>query len=179
MDTGMRKGIMEVPFGLYIGIWMSMGMAYGTYGMVAIPYAMALKWFLFGIVQYIIMGIVVAAVYGKKSRIRTLRFQGLHRTGKLWVNAEDFVSRSRNCLKAADCFRGKNCPRSSPQLLSAVTRPDPAPSVLEHAPVESSEDWCCGVRQEFGLRKRLHSVDYERVKIGAVRGTTISFSDHG
>ncbi len=61
------KGIMEgARFGLYIGIWMSMGMAYGTYAMVAIPYSMALKWFLFGIVQYIIMGIVVAAVYGKK-----------------------------------------------------------------------------------------------------------------
>ena len=61
------KGIMEgARFGLYIGIWMSMGAAYGTYAMVAIPYAMALKWFLFGIVQYVIMGVVVAAVYGKK-----------------------------------------------------------------------------------------------------------------
>jgi hypothetical protein len=43
-----------------------MGMAYGTYAMIAIPYALALKWFLFGIVQYVIMGIVVAMVYGKK-----------------------------------------------------------------------------------------------------------------
>lgn len=61
------KGIMEgVRYGLYIGIWMSMGMAYGTYTMIAIPYSLALKWFLLGIVQYIIMGIVVAAVYGKK-----------------------------------------------------------------------------------------------------------------
>ena len=61
------KGIMEgVRYGLYIGIWMSMGMAYGTYAMIAIPYSLALKWFLLGIVQYVIMGIVVAAVYGKK-----------------------------------------------------------------------------------------------------------------
>ena len=62
------KGIMEgVRFGLYIGIWMSMGMAYGTYAMIAIPYSLAIKWFLFGIIQYIIMGIVVSMVYGKKA----------------------------------------------------------------------------------------------------------------
>jgi len=61
------KGIMEgVRYGLYIGIWMSMGMAYGTYGMIAIPYAMAVKWFIFGIIQYVLMGIAAAAVYGKK-----------------------------------------------------------------------------------------------------------------
>jgi hypothetical protein len=61
------KGVMEgVRYGLYIGIWLSMGMAYGTYAMIAIPYGLALKWFLFGILQYVIMGIVVAMVYGKQ-----------------------------------------------------------------------------------------------------------------
>jgi hypothetical protein len=60
------KGLAEgVRYGLYIGIWMSMGMAYGTYGMIAIPYAMAVKWFLYGIAQYVVMGIAAAAVYGK------------------------------------------------------------------------------------------------------------------
>jgi hypothetical protein len=60
------KGIMEgVRFGLYIGIWLSMSMAYGTYAMIAIPYSLAVKWFLLGIVQYVIMGTVAAAVYGK------------------------------------------------------------------------------------------------------------------
>jgi hypothetical protein len=60
------KGIMEgVRFGLYVGIWLSMSMAYGTYAMIAIPYSMAVKWFLFGIVEYVIMGTVAAAVYGK------------------------------------------------------------------------------------------------------------------
>ena len=62
------KGMMEgIRYGLYIGIWMSMGMAYGTYAMIVIPYSLALKWFLFGIVQYVIMGIVAAMVYGKKA----------------------------------------------------------------------------------------------------------------
>jgi len=61
------KGVMEgVRYGLYIGIWLSMGMAYGTYAMIAMPYGLALKWFLYGIVQYVIMGIVTAMVYGKK-----------------------------------------------------------------------------------------------------------------
>ena len=61
------KGVMEgVRYGLYIGIWLSMGMAYGTYAMIAMPYGLALKWFLYGIVQYVIMGIVAAMVYGKK-----------------------------------------------------------------------------------------------------------------
>lgn len=61
------KGMMEgVRYGFYIGVWLSIGMAYGTYAMIAIPYSLAIKWFLSGIVQYVIMGIVVAMVYGKK-----------------------------------------------------------------------------------------------------------------
>jgi len=61
------KGVMEgVRYGFYIGVWLSIGMAYGTYAMIAIPYSLAIKWFLSGIVQYVIMGIVVAMVYGKK-----------------------------------------------------------------------------------------------------------------
>ncbi len=61
------KGIMEgVRYGAYIGIWMSTGMAYGTYGMIAIPYTMALQWFLYGIVEWIACGVVLSLVYGKK-----------------------------------------------------------------------------------------------------------------
>jgi len=62
------KGIVEgVRFGLYIGIWLSMSMAYGTYAMIAVPYAMAVKWFLGGIVEYVVMGIVAAAILKGKS----------------------------------------------------------------------------------------------------------------
>lgn len=61
------KGIIEgVRYGLYIGIWMSAGMAYGTYGMIAIPYSMAIQWFLYGILEYIAAGVVIALVFGKK-----------------------------------------------------------------------------------------------------------------
>ena len=61
------KGIAEgIRYGLYVGIWLSIGMAYGTYGMVAMPYGLTLEWFLLGVVAYIVMGIVAALVYGKK-----------------------------------------------------------------------------------------------------------------
>ncbi len=60
-------GIMEgVRYGLYIGIWMSIGMAYGTYAMIAIPYSLALQWFIYGILTYIIAAIPLPAVFGKK-----------------------------------------------------------------------------------------------------------------
>lgn len=61
------KGIAEgARYGLYIGIWMSVGMAYGTYGMVSIPYSMALQWFLYGVVEYVVGGVILAMVFGKK-----------------------------------------------------------------------------------------------------------------
>jgi hypothetical protein len=61
------KGIAEgARYGLYMGIWLSIGMAYGTYAMVAIPYGMTLEWFLLGVAEYVVMGIVASLVYGRK-----------------------------------------------------------------------------------------------------------------
>lgn len=63
------KGMMEgVRYGTYIGIWMSIGMAYGTYAMIPIPYSLALQWFIYGVIQYIIAGVVLAQVYGMKPK---------------------------------------------------------------------------------------------------------------
>ncbi|MBI4430070.1 MAG: hypothetical protein HY562_13235 [Ignavibacteriales bacterium] len=60
------KGMMEgVRYGAYIGIWLSVGMAYGTYASIAIPYSLALQWFLYGIVEYVIAGVVLAMVFAK------------------------------------------------------------------------------------------------------------------
>jgi hypothetical protein len=62
------KGIGEgIRYGFYVGVWLSTGMAYGTYAMVAIPYYMALQWFLYGVIEYMIAGVVLAAVFGKKA----------------------------------------------------------------------------------------------------------------
>ena len=61
------KGIMEgLRYGLYIGVLMSIGMAYGTYAMIAIPYSLALQWFIYGVIEYTIVGVALALVFGKK-----------------------------------------------------------------------------------------------------------------
>ena len=60
------KGIGEgVRYGFYIGMLMSIPMAYDTYAEMPIPYALALQWFCYGVIQYILMGIAVAMVFGK------------------------------------------------------------------------------------------------------------------
>lgn len=59
------KGMPEgVRYGLYTGIWLNVGKAYGTYAMIAIPYALALEWFLYGVVEYIVAGMVLATIFG-------------------------------------------------------------------------------------------------------------------
>lgn len=64
------KGIMEgFRYGLYIGIWMGIGMAYGTYAMIAIPYSLAISWFFSAIVQYVLAGMITAAIFGKKAMV--------------------------------------------------------------------------------------------------------------
>ncbi len=61
-----NKGIGEgLRYGFYIGVWMSIGFAYGTYSMIAIPYSLALQWFIYGIIEYVIAGVVLALVFGK------------------------------------------------------------------------------------------------------------------
>ena len=64
------KGFMEgVRYGLYIGIWMGAGYAYGTYGMIAIPYSMALIWFVTSLVQYMLAGIIAAAIFDRSAMV--------------------------------------------------------------------------------------------------------------
>ena len=61
------KGIMEgVRYGLYAGAMLSTGMAYGSYASYAIPYSLAMQWFLFGMVEYVAAGVIVALIHGKK-----------------------------------------------------------------------------------------------------------------
>ena len=64
------KGVMEgVRYGLYIGIWMSVGMAYGCYAMIKIPYSLALQWFIYGVLEYVVCGVILAMVYGKQAMV--------------------------------------------------------------------------------------------------------------
>lgn len=64
------KGILEgARYGFYVGMLMATSMAYGTYGSMPIPYTLALKWFLFGLFGWVVLGIVVAAVYGRQGPV--------------------------------------------------------------------------------------------------------------
>lgn len=67
------KGVMEgVRYGLYIGIWMSVGMAYGSYAMIKIPYSLALQWFIYGVIEYVAYGVILAMVYGKQAMVTSV-----------------------------------------------------------------------------------------------------------
>ncbi len=64
------KGVMEgVRYGLYIGIWMSAGMAYGSFAMIKIPYSLALQWFIYGVIEYVVCGVILAMVYGRQAMV--------------------------------------------------------------------------------------------------------------
>jgi hypothetical protein len=61
------KGIIEgIQYGVYTGFLMSVPMAYSTYAMIPLPYAVAVQWLIYGLIQYIIMGILVSLIYGKQ-----------------------------------------------------------------------------------------------------------------
>ena len=62
------NGIGEgVRYGIYVGLFLSVQMAYDSYASWPMPYTIALRWFLATVVQYVILGVIVASVYGKKS----------------------------------------------------------------------------------------------------------------
>lgn len=64
------KGIIEgVRYGLYIGLMMSVPMAYGSYAAMPITYSLALQWFIYGVIEYIVAGAVLALVFGKKATV--------------------------------------------------------------------------------------------------------------
>ena len=61
------KGIGEgVRYGLYVGLLMATPMAYSSFAMYPMPYYLALQWFIYGVLEYMILGILVAAVFGRK-----------------------------------------------------------------------------------------------------------------
>ncbi len=63
------RGIMEgVRYGLYVALMVQLPAAYVNYAVMDIPYALALQWFLYGTVQYILLGILLALVYSAKAK---------------------------------------------------------------------------------------------------------------
>jgi hypothetical protein len=58
------RGIMEgVRFGLIIGVFYSLPMSLGNYVTVPIPFNLALNWFIFGMIEITILGILAALLY--------------------------------------------------------------------------------------------------------------------
>jgi hypothetical protein len=63
------KGLLEgARYGFYIGVLLSMGMAWGTYVMIPIPWRLSIQWFMYGMIEYIICGMALAWVFGMKSK---------------------------------------------------------------------------------------------------------------
>jgi hypothetical protein len=63
------KGWLEgLRFGIYVSLMMNVSRAYMTYATMPIPYSLALKWFLYGTVQFMIYGVVLAVIYGKSAK---------------------------------------------------------------------------------------------------------------
>jgi hypothetical protein len=63
-----NKGIIEgLRFGLYIAIFFHLVNVYGQYTVYPIPYYLALQWFLYGLVQALILGAAAALVYKPKA----------------------------------------------------------------------------------------------------------------
>jgi hypothetical protein len=58
------KGMMEgVRFGFIIGLIMVFTSSFGQYSMYPIPFSLAIQWFIYGMVEFIILGIVAAVIY--------------------------------------------------------------------------------------------------------------------
>ncbi len=61
------KGIREgVRYGLYVSLMMNVPAAYGTYAVMDLPYSLPLQWFIYGTIEFIIAGIALALIFGKK-----------------------------------------------------------------------------------------------------------------
>jgi hypothetical protein len=64
------KGIMEgLRYGFFVGMMMAVPMAYGTYAAMPIPYSLALSWFICGLIEYVVCGILLAVVFGKQAAV--------------------------------------------------------------------------------------------------------------
>ncbi len=52
-----------VRYGLWIGLFISIPMAFNLYVVLPVPVSLALQWFIYGLLQTIICGTVLAMVY--------------------------------------------------------------------------------------------------------------------
>ena len=65
-----NKGIMKgIKYGIYMGIFVSLVFSYQSYVVYPLPYSLVFQWFLFGLIQCILLGIVAALIYKPKPSV--------------------------------------------------------------------------------------------------------------
>ncbi|NHZ86847.1 MAG: hypothetical protein GWP19_13395 [Planctomycetia bacterium] len=63
------KGLIEgAKYGLIIGLFFSLVGSYNQYVVYPLPYSLVLKWFIYGTIELIIAGVVLALVYKPKEQ---------------------------------------------------------------------------------------------------------------
>jgi len=59
-----NKGIAEgVRYGIVMGLFANIPYAFYDYAMFPLPLSLCLQWFVYGMIEFIIVGIIVAAIY--------------------------------------------------------------------------------------------------------------------
>jgi hypothetical protein len=66
-----NKGIAEgVRYGVIIGLFANIPYGFYDYAMYPLPFSLCLQWFIYGMIEFIICGIIVAVIYKtKKTRL--------------------------------------------------------------------------------------------------------------
>lgn len=65
-----NRGIGEgVRYGLYMGLFLMTVQAYDSYVIYPLPYHLILKWFVSGMVMFIVMGVVVSLIYKSEEEL--------------------------------------------------------------------------------------------------------------
>jgi len=59
-----NKGIAEgARYGLIIGLFANIPYAFYSYGMYPLPFSLCMQWFVYGMIEFIICGLIAAAIY--------------------------------------------------------------------------------------------------------------------
>lgn len=65
-----ERGIMEgLNFGILVGLMTNGLGAFSQYWMYPVPLSLAVKWFVFGLIEFIIAGIILSLVYRKREEV--------------------------------------------------------------------------------------------------------------
>jgi hypothetical protein len=58
------KGVAEgIRYGVYVALMVALPHAYGNYALMQIPYSLALQWFLYWSLEYVIAGAILSGVF--------------------------------------------------------------------------------------------------------------------